>query len=68
MAHIPHIICATLIDIYNLNIINFVVMFSTTIESCMYYYNNIGESNRIRTGPEYGHSRYLRNHKSYNKM
>ena len=28
----------------------------------------IGESNRIRTVPEYGHSRYLRNHKSYKKM
>ena len=31
------------------------------------YYSNIGESNRIRTVPEYGHSRYLRNHKSYKK-
>ena len=28
----------------------------------------VGESNRIRTVPEYGHSRYLRNHKSYKKM
>ena len=28
----------------------------------------IGESNRIRTVPEYGHSRYLRNHKSYKIM
>ena len=27
----------------------------------------IGESNRIRTVPECGHSRYLRNHKSYKK-
>ena len=27
----------------------------------------VGESNRIRTVPEYGHSRYLRNHKSYKK-
>ena len=27
----------------------------------------IGESNRIRRVPEYGHSRYLRNHKSYKK-
>ena len=31
-------------------------------------YIYIGESNRIRTVPEYGHSRYLRNHKSYKKM
>ena len=30
--------------------------------------NEVGESNRIRTVPEYGHSRYLRNHKSYTKM
>ena len=28
----------------------------------------VGESNRIRTVPEYGHSRYLRNHKPYNKF
>ena len=28
----------------------------------------IGESNRIRTVPEYGHYRYLRNHKPYKKM
>ena len=28
----------------------------------------VGESNRIRTVPEYEHSRYLRNHKSYKKM
>ena len=28
----------------------------------------VGESNRIRTVPEYGHSRYLRNHKSYQKI
>ena len=28
----------------------------------------IRESIRIRTVPEYGHSRYLRNHKSYKKM
>ena len=28
----------------------------------------IGESNRIRTVPEYEHSLYLRNHKSYKKM
>ena len=27
----------------------------------------VGESNRIRTVPEYGHSRNLRNHKSYKK-
>ena len=27
----------------------------------------IGESNRIRTVPEYGHSLYLRNHKFYKK-
>ena len=27
----------------------------------------VGESNRIRTVPEYGHSQYLRNHKSYKK-
>ena len=26
------------------------------------------ESNRIRTVPKYGHSRYFRNHKSYKKM
>ena len=30
-------------------------------------YSCKGESNRIRTVPEYGHSRYLRNHKSYKK-
>ena len=34
------------------------------LENCMYTYTIVGESNRIRTGPEYGHSRYLRNHKS----
>ena len=28
----------------------------------------IGESNRIRTVPEYGHSLYLRIYKSYKKM
>ena len=28
----------------------------------------LGESNRIRTVPDYGHSRYLRKYKSYNKM
>ena len=28
----------------------------------------LGENNRIQTVPEYGHSRYLRNHKSYKKM
>ena len=27
----------------------------------------LGESNRIRTVPEYGHYRYLKNHKSYKK-
>ena len=32
------------------------------------FMHNIWESNRIRTVPEYGHSLYLRNHKSYNKM
>ena len=26
------------------------------------------ESNRIRTVPEYGYSRYIRNHKSYKKV
>ena len=31
------------------------------------FLNLVGESNRIRTVPEYGHSRYLRNHKSYKK-
>ena len=30
--------------------------------------NIIGESKRIRTVPEYGHSRYLRNYKSYKKI
>ena len=29
---------------------------------------NIWESNTIRTVPEYGHSRYHRNHKSYKKI
>ena len=33
-----------------------------------HYYLYIGEINRIRTVPEYEHSRYLRNHKSYKKM
>ena len=28
----------------------------------------VGESNRIRTVPQYGHSLCLRNHKSYKKM
>ena len=28
----------------------------------------IGESNRIGIMPEYGHSRYLRNHKFYKKI
>ena len=28
----------------------------------------LGGSNRIRTVPEYGNSRYLRNHKSYKKI
>ena len=31
------------------------------------YIIELGESNRIRTVPEYGHTRYLRNHKSYKK-
>ena len=29
---------------------------------------NVEERNRIRTVPEYGPSRYLRNHKSYKQM
>ena len=29
---------------------------------------NIGESNQIRRVPDYGHTRYLRNHKLYKKM
>ena len=28
----------------------------------------LGEFNQIRKVPEYGHSRYLRNHKSYKKI
>ena len=32
------------------------------------YIAKIGESNRIRTAPEYGHPLYLRTHKSYKKM
>ena len=31
-------------------------------------YSIVGESNRIRTVPVYGHSRYIRNHKSYKKI
>ena len=30
--------------------------------------NEVGESKRIRTVPEYGHYRYLINHKSYKKI
>ena len=34
----------------------------------MYILNiDVGESNRIRTLPEYGHSLYLKNNKSYKK-
>ena len=36
--------------------------------TCVCYPLKVGESNRIRTVPEYGHSRYFRNHKSYKKM
>ena len=32
------------------------------------YSHQLGESNRMRTVAEYGHSRYLRNHKPYKKM
>ena len=36
----------------------------------LYIFTNfvVGESNRIRKVSEYGHSQYLRNHKSYKKM
>ena len=39
----------------------------TTFILISYFNYAIGESNQTRTVPEYGHSRYLRNHKSYKK-
>ena len=50
------------------NDINNVHTFIEDIETKVFYILYIGESNRIRTVPEYGHSRYFRNHKSYKKM
>ena len=43
-------------------------MYAGTLCSDITDHLPLGESNRIRTVPEYGHSRYLRNHKSYKKM
>ena len=62
-------------------IINYIFQLYNKFETYIYIYiyiyiqtehvknkiNQYGESNRIRTVPEYGHSRYLRNHKSYKK-
>ena len=38
------------------------------IKKTFHYIMLIGESNLIRTVPEYGHYRYLRNHKFYKQM
>ena len=55
-------------DFNNTN--NFTDFINKKLDIKLSYNNilNIGESNRIRTVPEYGHSRYLRKHKSYTNI
>ena len=59
---IPYIIYTTIINYLHILIIQ------ENLSNCIGEINLIGESNRIQTVPEYGHSRYLRNYKSYNKI
>ena len=47
--------------------ITFIINYKELIIKNIKYPLGVGESNRIWTVPEYGHSRYLRNHKSYKK-
>ena len=44
------------------------IYYSITLCPSFVYQERLGESNRIRTVPEYGHYRYLRNHKSYKNV
>ena len=55
--------------IYNIYIYKYIYIYIYIyIYVCIIYTIYVGESNRIWTVPEYGHSRYLRNRKSYKKI